>query len=827
MKTANVSNISTEQAITKKSHFNFNHDNNTTYSWGEVQPLMGKLMLPDSTINVKDEQLIRVAPMVVPTFGRVKIKNIVHFIPCQEIWPNWDAMLSQTKVSRSTIDNSNPSASTYVPKKVPYVNNNLLAAFCLVGAKVNLYVSGAVGSANENTWYCARNTGTWATPAGWATYTTAGRKCLYTILDIANTDNPTTSNITPFNYNGFVYYVRRLIRNHTTGTPIITLTAADVLKIPTISTMTPTALANANGQGYTHSANNEERGTYGSVPDEHVSFDGSDLIWEYDGISGTGITSAERAGNTDVSPVEGIEDTSFDGCKIRLVFKLSSFGKRLRKILIGLNYDVNLDNDDEVSILPLIGYYKAWWDKFAPERYKNFYETNAWKLIQACMSGASGADIVTWLNNTNSSNLKDYFRGFMADLGTLFATEKMDAISAATDKYAGSSNSQSPYQTDRPEIQKSIIAQINEVLNEPTYNTQNADGSTAMKFEEPFNNPETGPIAYNITNYLNKNYSLIKLTQPQVNALKAAYIMMNKTSVAGQCVGEILKYLGYGDYVEECNGKFITQDETTIKISDVIATAATDKASLGQYGGRGMGIGEFKFTYSTNRFGYIYILSCIVPESGYINAPAHENEAINFEKMYNMEYDGLAYEAIQKKSLMGSPLINDGTYRDTFGFLPTYSQWKFMSNKANGDFSLNSRKNYMTPYTLDKMIPIADANVYKIEETNGHAGSTTELCSPTFKYSDLPNAGEDYRYINKYPWNGNYNRIFEAGDDGLEWSVFSPNNNSFLYNSFEYDNFMCHNVFEIDYMAKMKPIEDSYNTYDEEHGAPNNTMKHS
>lgn len=142
MKTSNISNIAASIPNTKKAKFNLSHDNNTTYDWGSVQPLMSKLMLPDSSININMEQLTRLAPMVVPTFGRVKMKNIAHFIPCQEIYPNWDAMMSQTKVTRSTMDsNGMPAAQIYVPKSVPYIPNNLLAAFCLVGAKVNLYFS--------------------------------------------------------------------------------------------------------------------------------------------------------------------------------------------------------------------------------------------------------------------------------------------------------------------------------------------------------------------------------------------------------------------------------------------------------------------------------------------------------------------------------------------------------------------------------------------------------------------------------------------------------------------------------------------------------------
>ena len=824
MKTANISKIAASIPNTQKAKFNLSHDNNTTYDWGSVQPLLGKLMLPDSSININTEQLTRLAPMVVPTFGRVKLKNIAHFIPCAEIWPNWDAMLTQTKVTRSAINtNGTPTASTYVPKKVPYIKNNILISAILMGCKANLYFSGTVGTAQENTWHCARNTGTWGTPAGWPSATTATRSYMARLLGISNSNSPSTTVIQALSYTGYIIRTQFILNNRQGKVTNCSLTGNWKMNLPTITTMTEQPLANANGQGYTHSASNEQNGYDSTIGDNHVSFDGADIIWEYNGQNGTGIESAERTSSGNI--LSNITENDFDGCKIRITFKLSSFGKRLRKILIGLGYDINLDNNDEVSLLPLLAYYKAWWDTYAPERFKNFYETNAWKIINAAMSGQSGADITAWLNNNNASDVQNYFTGFLGDLGNCFATEKIDCISAATDSYYGNTNSTTSYGIN--DIQTVIQSTINQILDQPSDGTYNADGSYGIGTSSGTNNNYTNSGIYNLGMRIANNPNYEVLTQPQIDVLKKAYVMMNKTSVPGMKTEEILRALGFGDYVEECKGKFINSSDDTIKISDVIATAATQEAQLGQYGGRGLGLGNFQISYSTKRHGYLIILSAIIPESGYINSPTHENEAISFESIYNPELDGLAYEAIQKKQITGCPLINDDTYKNTFGFLPTYSQWKFMSNKANGDFSLNSRKAYMTPYTLDKYIPVADANVYRVEETNGHAGSTTELCSPTFKYSDLANAGEDWRFINKFPWNGNYNRIFSAEGDGLEWSVFSPNNNAFLFLSFEYDNFMVHNVFEIAYWAHMKPIEESYGTYDEEHGAPNTTIARS
>lgn len=820
MKTSPLSKVSASIPLTKKSKFNLSHDVNTTYDWGSVQPLFGKLMLPDSSINVNAEQLTRLAPMVVPTFGRVKLKNIAHFIPCQEIYPNWDAMMSQTKVSRSAIYNGSPVASTYVPKNVPFINNNILAAWCLSGAKVNLYFSDAVGTLRENTWYCARNTGTWSTPAGWASATQATRDYLYNLLDIANTNSPTTVTLPGLNYTGYTYLVRRLLTDQA-GVQLLNPNGAAITRLPTISTMVETPLANANGQGYTHSASNEQNAYDSIIGDSHITMEGADLIWEYAGSTGAGITSADRAANSG-TPVEGVSANDFDGCKIRLVFKLSSFGKRMRKILIGLGYDVNLSNDDQVSILPLIAFYKAWWDSYAPERFKNFYETNAWKLVNASMTGANGTDLLTWINNANSTDLRNYFRGFMGDLGTCFATEKQDVISAATDQYYGQTDTTTLANGSR-DIQGAIMGLISDLIP--------ADASLGQGVREDGSAHIVNTTTYQHLNGIGKllqtNNGQPLLTQPQIDSLKKAYIMMNKTSVAGMKVEEILRALGFGDYVEECKGRFIAGSDDNIKISDVVATAATADAELGQYGGRGLGMGKFQFSYSTNRYGYLIVLSAVVPESGYVNAPVHENEAISFQSMYNPEFDGLAYEAIQKKQLTGSPLVSDASYRQTFGYLPTYTQWKFMSNKANGDFSLNSRKQYMTPYTLDKYIPVSNANVYRVEEANGHPGSEAALTSPRFTYADLPNAGEDWRYINKFPWNGDFNRIFSEQDDGYEWSVFSPNNNAFLFNSFEFDNFMTHCVFDVAYFAHMKSIEDSYSTYDEEHGAPNTSISRS
>nr|WCD56435.1 MAG: major capsid protein [Microviridae sp.] len=824
MKTSVVSKVAASVPISKKSKFNLSHDVNTTYDWGSCQPLFSKLMLPDSSINVNLEQLTRLAPMVVPTFGRVKMKNYAHFIKMADIWPNWDAMMSQTKVTRSSYaQGQGPTYNTYVPKQVPCIPTSFLTAMCLAGARVNLYFSGAVGTIQENTWSCARNNGSYTTPSGWPSATQGTRAYLLGLLGIQNTQTPSLSSTLANwqNYVGPTFNVGRLLLDAAGNKLVTSSSGLTMFDLPTISTLMATPLANANGQGYTHSAGNEQNAYDLTLGDDHITFDGADLIWEYAGSTGAGILGTDRTGTT--APVAGITSNEFDGCKIRLCFKLSSFGKRLRKVLIGLGYNVNLQDNTIVSLLPLFAYYKSWWDTFAPERYRNFYETSCWQLIQLAMASTTASQFGQIYSGNQA--FRGTFVKFISELGSLFATERLDAISAATDAVFGSTNSTTASNGWETDIRKTIqdtldvVTGIDRNLATAVYDT----GSSNAEWHQ-------GAIANgnsslnNMSLYWDNGNSEWNLTQPQLDALKKAYVVLNKASVAGMKVEEILRSQGFGAYVEECKGRFINGSDDFIKISDVVATAATSDAKLGQYGGRGLGVSDFQFSYQTNEHGILIVLSVVVPETGYVNGPARENEAYSFEHMYNPEFDGLAYEAVQKKNLGGSGVINDPTANDTFGFLPTYSQFKFMSNKANGDFSLHSMKNSLMPYSLDKYIPVNEPNVYRVEETNGHTGSTSELCSPVYHYSDLPNAGEDYRFINKFPWNGDYNRIFAAEGDGLEWSVFSPNNSAFLFNSYEFDNFMVHNVFTVSYYAHMKSIEDSYNTYDNEHGAPNTTI---
>lgn len=117
----------------KRYHHRLSFDNNTSFGIGNCQPLFCKFLTPNSKVNINMSQIVRLAPMVVPSFARLKVSNKVCFVPISQIFPAYDAFLSQTPI------NGNHS---YTPSSLPCVTNqDLLLVLCLNYAKACFFNS--------------------------------------------------------------------------------------------------------------------------------------------------------------------------------------------------------------------------------------------------------------------------------------------------------------------------------------------------------------------------------------------------------------------------------------------------------------------------------------------------------------------------------------------------------------------------------------------------------------------------------------------------------------------------------------------------------------
>ena len=131
MKTSVQNDIKIPKSGFKRSKFNWSHDINSTFGWGEVQPIECKLLVPNSKTVVNNKGLIRFAPMLSPTFGRVRYKSFSQFVPLEDIYPNFGSMMSQEPKSTSN--------QTAIAKKLVNIPLCHLSAWAFMGARATVY----------------------------------------------------------------------------------------------------------------------------------------------------------------------------------------------------------------------------------------------------------------------------------------------------------------------------------------------------------------------------------------------------------------------------------------------------------------------------------------------------------------------------------------------------------------------------------------------------------------------------------------------------------------------------------------------------------------
>lgn len=115
-------------------------DNNTSFGCGNLQPLFSKFVVPKSKIKIDFGQLTRLAPLVVPSFARLKQLNDFIFVPIAQVMPSFDAFLSQSAIIGTK--------NRYVPDSVPCTSNQALF-HDLVGHFAVVYLKPSEGSVNR------------------------------------------------------------------------------------------------------------------------------------------------------------------------------------------------------------------------------------------------------------------------------------------------------------------------------------------------------------------------------------------------------------------------------------------------------------------------------------------------------------------------------------------------------------------------------------------------------------------------------------------------------------------------------------------------------
>lgn len=460
-----------------------------------------------------------------------------------------------------------------------------------------------------------------------------------------------------------------------------------------------------------------------------------------------------------------------------VLFKFKAPLKRLRTIFIGLGYQFNPYLNEQFSILPFLAYYKAWFSLFSPVREKSFVDTSCYKLIKL-LSQRNGSSID--LSANLGSNYVDFFRDLMDEC---YYYLPMDYYSMAV-----------------------LAPQVSNQENNITLNAVAGSGVAGQVMQYGSNNHDISVRPSSVA------MDTAGATYPLVQRLASRLLTFaNKNTVIGRNIREYLKvHFGIDDATSiDTEGVFrVGASRTNINISDVMSTAETDQAFLGEYAGKGIGYGDSEtFDFSTNNFGYFITLTAVVPESGYYQGYLRENRHLTRFDFFNPEFDALGYQVLERGEIMADWTADDGvssvsdwnpnptssatnkySYTGAFGFVPRYSEYKVGRNIVNGDISLQGLAPSMSPYSLDRRFSTRQftEGVY-----NPISGKERQVIKHPDWYPSVVYDG--FRRIDPTDHLGQYNRIFNYGENDL-------------------DHFIIHNIFNVSVYAPMKSLSTSFDT---------------
>lgn len=454
--------------------------------------------------------------------------------------------------------------------------------------------------------------------------------------------------------------------------------------------------------------------------------------------------------------------------------RLGRLGRILRAAFVGLGYDVSPVDEDEVSLLPILALYKAYFDSYAPLRDSTWTSTNCYRIIDSVYEKA----IVSCITDNDVSTNGQFWLG---ELPLLFATYEDDFVSvhritpnisslpSYTDlRQPGANNTLSP-----------AIATPNGVLSSVDVNSSQGHGP-----------------------------SLISL-----QTLQRVQRYVNKDSVIGRKISDWLK-VHFGDNVvndyfkESYNIRDIV---TRCDINDIYSTADTtgsDGDYLGAFGGKGLGFTDSGFNFQAKEFGYLFVLGAIMPKCAYFQGNDLTLYAKDRFTFPSPDFDALGYELTPATFLRddnGISYDNKYTKNAGFGFVPRFSGFKVKKDIINGDMSRRPTRTQLSAYHLDRMISTPE-----IVATKSGSNYKVSVINNTF---DLPKASQQWRYVNRYTWLGNYGRIF-YNETSNGYITFPSVNDAFGYGLVD-DQFIVQTVFDFKLTNKLKSLSQSFDTFEE------------
>ena len=473
------------------------------------------------------------------------------------------------------------------------------------------------------------------------------------------------------------------------------------------------------------------------------------------------------------------------GCEVRI--KLTATGRRLYKIFKGLGYSMEPTNENQISLLPLVAFYKAWYDHYFVQRVSNWHATSCYGLINSMYYSGN----VTWFSDENIS----FFRSFLKDeLCQCWYTYLADFVSAnvsTVNEGAGDTNLIGSHLTNAP----------------------SPSGSNLQNSLNQNNTPNVGLNGSTVS-----SISLVKLQT--INRVQRIF---NKRGKYGARVYEFIKK-NFGEEVAEDMYKpsyDIANLITSVVVDDTYSTADTANLSndgagqhLGYRGGIGDGMSANKSIerYTAPTAGYYIAMMSVYPDCNWCQGDEGHLYITNRTTLPTDEFDALGYEYTPAAMIYD----NRGEVTEkavnfsgkSFGMLPRHSKYKTKRNLVNGCMDFRSTRDSFESFYLDRIVTTphlyyAYTDQSDSQEVYVQGGSTIPDAS-TIWFSPL-----------RYPQLGWFNRIFF--NSGYNVDSLNP----ILFDDIEVnpleDNFVIQMNIDYTLINSLKPMSESYDTFDHTH----------
>lgn len=789
-KTNNLGNVAVSNAGYKRSKLPLTHNVNTTLGWCETQPLVNRLCVPDTKNVIEIESLCRLSPIVVPTFGDCSVNFYHYFVNCSDLLQHFNDLLSETPVSGAY-------GNEFMMESVPSMPHCLISLLPFFGAHLTIYRSRFRSVRDSKTVSFFGNS---ALARDGESVTEATTWIANLVRDINTYNDFSTSMLysmatdffgpsrTCYHIDARILIGDDAVYKDTAGVDI----SSQAFKIPLSNTSIVDFIYQQDSEGVLKTSRD-------GIDIRPVTYNDADYVSEFK-----------------FSPGEGEDEVCVTFC-----FRFSAFGKRIKKILNGSGYKINLSITKKRSLLPLFAYYKAYYEIFGLRLYENWENKAACKLLRLCDDfGISNytVGLSTSLSVTGDLNkaVQSLFKKFILDLGSCWFTDSQDWVSSHT-------------VTDGVDVPvgQEFLATFHDGFDEsaPALDTAadhvNSGVDTSVQGATFF-----GQSAHSFINNIVHGYVDSEL-------LKRLYVWTNKDTIAGRIVAERCRLQGLGTFMERCKPRFIGFDSLDIQFSDVVSQADTFKdgqgSLLGEYGGKGIGYTKAtKHYYHNDEFGFLITIAVMVPHAGYCQATDPSIDCCGKYDFYQPAFDALGKEVTPKEYVFSEVNSSfEGDLHDLergFGYTTRYSKFKIINNVMNGDFNRPETSERYQRYMLDKIMDIGKVTNDPVQEISSTQEGVIAMSAFAHRYSlpsDFPVAGNIWLYLGRYSWMSNFERIFaDNGDDLGQYrfnSLVVPTDNRAFWEFFNTirDGFLLHNVVHYTQFAPVIPFSDSFETLDD------------